>query len=184
VIGAGEDGSRVYFVADGVVGVNPGAVPGAPNLYVHEGGVTKLVVVLSPGDSPDWANGSENITGLAARVSAGGGWLVFMSDRSLTGYDNRDAVSGHLDEEVFLYNAVTRRISCVSCDPSGARPVGLKRVVKVNSRWRLVRMVCGLGVRGWLGVCRGGRRRCISRGISLIVAGCFSMRRMRLCRGM
>jgi len=126
VIGAGEDGSRVYFVADGVVGVNPGAVPGAPNLYVHEGGVTKLVVVLSPGDSPDWANGSENITGLAARVSAGGGWLVFMSDRSLTGYDNRDAVSGHLDEEVFLYNAVTRRISCVSCDPSGARPVGVE----------------------------------------------------------
>ena len=33
------------------------------------------------------------------------GYLAFMSDRSLTGYDNTDAVSGQPDEEVYLYDA-------------------------------------------------------------------------------
>jgi len=47
-----------------------------------------------------------------------------MSDRSLTGYDNRDAVSGETDEEVFLYDAHTGRLACASCEPTGARPDG------------------------------------------------------------
>ena len=48
-----------------------------------------------------------------------------MSERSLTGYDNRDANSGVPDEEVFLYDADTGRLVCASCNPTGARPVGL-----------------------------------------------------------
>ncbi len=48
-----------------------------------------------------------------------------MSDRPLTGYDNDDAVSGQPDEEVYLYSAVTNRLVCASCNPSGARPVGV-----------------------------------------------------------
>jgi hypothetical protein len=48
-----------------------------------------------------------------------------MSDRSLTGYDNRDASSGEPDEEVFLYDADTNHLSCVSCNPSGGRPEGM-----------------------------------------------------------
>jgi hypothetical protein len=52
-----------------------------------------------------------------------------MSERSLTGYDNIDANGGVPDEEVFLYDA-TRPVSpgnpvCASCDPTGARPVGV-----------------------------------------------------------
>ncbi len=47
-----------------------------------------------------------------------------MSRRSLTGYDNRDAISGEPDEEVYLYDAETNRVVCASCDPTGARPVG------------------------------------------------------------
>ena len=48
-----------------------------------------------------------------------------MSDRSLTGYDNVDVNEEggqHLDEEVYLYDAVTPRLVCASCNPSGARP--------------------------------------------------------------
>jgi hypothetical protein len=50
-----------------------------------------------------------------------------MSDRSLTGYVNRDANSGVPDEEVFLYDAGGERLVCASCDPTGAQPVGLLR---------------------------------------------------------
>jgi hypothetical protein len=47
-----------------------------------------------------------------------------MSERSLTGYDNRDAVSGQLDEEDYLYHASSNGLVCASCNPTGARPVG------------------------------------------------------------
>ena len=36
-----------------------------------------------------------------------------------------DAVSGQPDEEVYLYDAVANRLVCVSCNPTGARPVGV-----------------------------------------------------------
>jgi hypothetical protein len=141
VVGVSGDGSWVYFVANGVLknGGVPvaGAVPGGCedklpiqgfergvcDLYVRHGGVTGLVAVLSGLDIPDW---STSLVGLTARVSGDGVWLAFMSQRSLTGYDNRDAVSGKPDEEVFLYNGVSGRLVCASCDPTGARPHGVE----------------------------------------------------------
>jgi DNA-binding beta-propeller fold protein YncE len=131
VIGASEDGSWIYFVANGVLA--PGAVQGtcgglpstassrSCNLYVRHDGVTSLVTVLSGADGPDW---SGTLSSLTARVSPDGRWLAFMSERELTGYDNRDAVSGKLDEEVYLYDAESGRVTCASCDPTGARPAG------------------------------------------------------------
>jgi hypothetical protein len=116
VIGSSVDGSYVYWVA------------GNLDLYMdHDvAGVWKrtLVAALSSEDLPDWAQGSPQLEQLSARVSPGGEWLAFMSERELTGYDNRDAASGHHDEEVYLYHAATGALSCASCDPTGARPVG------------------------------------------------------------
>jgi hypothetical protein len=63
---------------------------------------------------------------LTARVSSDGRFVTFMSDRSLTGYDNRDVVTGRPDQEVFLYDNQSRRVVCVSCDPTGARPAGIE----------------------------------------------------------
>ncbi len=54
-----------------------------------------------------------------------GGYVAFMSNSPLTGYDNRDAVSGQRDEEVFLYDAASNHLVCASCNPTGARPVGV-----------------------------------------------------------
>jgi hypothetical protein len=57
-----------------------------------------------------------------------------MSNRSLTGYDNEDAVSEEPDEEVYLYHAEeggAGRLVCASCNPSGARPVGVE-YAKIN----------------------------------------------------
>jgi len=132
MIGSDEAGRYAYFVATGVLA--PGAVAGSPNLYVHdtESGVTRLVAVLSGADAPDWSAGGarKDLGEVAARVSPDGRYVAFMSQQSLTGYDNRDAHSGQADEEVFLYHAVeglggAGSLTCVSCDPSGGRPVGV-----------------------------------------------------------
>ena len=136
VLGAGETAEDVYFVANGALA--PGAVQGdcagvggsavgECNLYVYDTITqhTRLIAVLSNADLPDWEAQKENLNRLTARVSPNGRFLAFMSQRSLTGYDNRDAVSGAADEEVYLYDAASGRLTCASCDPTGARPVGL-----------------------------------------------------------
>jgi len=132
VVGASEDGSYVYFVATGALsgatkstgGGEP--IAGEDNLYLwHEGAGSPLVFIatLSGADSPDWAQ-PRNRPGLSARVAPHGRWLAFMSQASLTGYDNLDASSGEPDEEVFVYDADSGRLACASCDPSGGRPAG------------------------------------------------------------
>jgi hypothetical protein len=136
VMGASEDGSYVYFVATGVLA--SGAVKGADNVYVlhdSEGNwTTSYIATLAGEDEKSWrATNSSSVESdsgvslryVSSRVSPDGRYLAFMSQRSLTGYDNLDAVSGQPDEEVYLYDAVSGRLVCASCDPSGARPVGI-----------------------------------------------------------
>lgn len=138
VIGASEDGSYVYFAAAGALaqGASPGECGGnrpsaadtSPcNLYVSHEGATTLVAALSQEDFPDWAGGSidnADLSSLTGRVSPNGRYLAFMSQRSLTGYDNADATSGKPDEEVYLYDAADGKLVCASCNPTGARPIG------------------------------------------------------------
>jgi len=149
-----EEGQYVYFVAKGAlrgehgealrnsVGAEP--VAGEDNLYVaHEGGAPGFIATLSPGDQGDWDLGGEQeaLGGPAinsAVVSPNGKYLAFLSESSLTGYDNRSAepadcgstnTAGEFTPqlkcgEVFVYDADTGRLVCASCDPTGARPVG------------------------------------------------------------
>jgi hypothetical protein len=145
VLGASSDGSTVYFVANGAL--SPGASQGTCEgnksslgatctLYVeHFDGsawsAPKLVAVLGGDDVSDWAGvPGAGLGVMTARVSSNGRFVAFMSDRSLTGYDNRDAVTGRPDEEVFLYDALGNggagQMVCASCDPTGARPVGVE----------------------------------------------------------
>jgi hypothetical protein len=134
ISGSGDDGSRVYFVAEGVLdkGANPAgdsALAGEPNLYFWEaGGSTRFIATLSEQDSPAWGKTFDESPGLAnglnSASSPSGRYLSFMSNRSLTGYDSRDENSGVPVEEVFRYDAVADELSCVSCNPSGAVPNG------------------------------------------------------------
>jgi hypothetical protein len=145
VLGVSDDGSWAYFIANGVLA--PGSVPGkcsgsvsradaTCNLYAWHEGSLRLVAVLSGRDWADWGSGKsvgnvgDDLAGLTGRVSPNGRWLAFMSQRSLTGYDTRDAVSGQPDEEVYLYSADAEggsgRVLCASCDPTGARPAGVE----------------------------------------------------------
>jgi hypothetical protein len=152
VAGVSEDGSYVYFVANGVLasGATRGdCTQGALaeqtlsvldcNLYVEhydsepgrEGWEKpSFIASLSGEDEQDWyspafGQGAVNLAGVRSRVSPDGRYLAFMSSRSLTGYDNIDVNSGHPDQEVYLYDASTGHLVCASCDPTGARPVGI-----------------------------------------------------------
>jgi hypothetical protein len=136
--GASDDGSWVYFVANGVL--TPGATTGACNpgsaadqkcnLYVRHDSTTQLVAILSNGDLR--AEFGVETANLAMRVSPDGRWLTFMSQRELTGYDNHDAITGTPDYEVYLYHAPSEskteagKLVCASCNPTGARPLGVE----------------------------------------------------------
>jgi hypothetical protein len=110
-----EDGAYIYFVAEAALA--SGATPGQPNLYVEHSGVVGFIATLAEEDRFDWLP-----THLSARVSADGRYLGFDSTQKLTAYDNTDVATGKPDGEIYLYDAVTRAMTCVSCDPSGERP--------------------------------------------------------------
>jgi hypothetical protein len=138
VLGVSRDGSYVYFAAGGALA--PGAVPDAChyeaeyggidtegcNVYVRHDGVTRLVAA-------GWIENGGRFKLERSRVSPDGRWLALMSPRELTGVDNRDAVSGQPDAEVYLYHAETSpsgtlepgKLTCASCNPTGERPLGL-----------------------------------------------------------
>lgn len=131
MLGVSANGAYAYFVANGVLA--PGAKPGncvradsssteTCNLYVSHEGKLAFIAILSSaddhtvgGEEGDWLS---ELHGRATRVSGDGTKLVFMSQEPLTGYDNRGV------EEVFLYDASTARISCISCNPGGEPPAG------------------------------------------------------------
>ncbi len=152
VVGASEDGSYVYFVANGVLAPGasagdcaPSIVEGGPqtcNLYVwHRGTPAEITFIATlseddnsevPKDVPenteiadDWAPLIANRT---SRVAADGVNLVFMSNGDLTGYDNRNPETGQREEEVYDYNAGRNVLSCASCDPSGEPPRGASNI--------------------------------------------------------
>jgi hypothetical protein len=139
VLGAGNDGCEVYFVSGAVLAA--GGSSQAHNLYAaHQSAgkwTTTFIATLSAGDERDWAprgaGGSGGVYEFGTQtveVSPDGRYLAFMSDRSLTGYDNRDASSGEPDEEVYRFHyepgaPAGGSLVCASCNPTGARPSGL-----------------------------------------------------------
>jgi sugar lactone lactonase YvrE len=136
VLGVSADGSYVYFAANGVLAngatlgnCRAGQEEEQCNLYVAHDGTTTFIARI--GGVEDWARYAS-----AARVSGDGARLAFETPRSLTGYDNRDAVTGEPDSEVYLYDAPSNQLVCVSCNPSGARPLGpstLKQIEQPSS---------------------------------------------------
>jgi hypothetical protein len=121
--GTSEDGSIVYFIANGVLTSgasqgqcvrNPEAeLPPPPagatcNLYVSEADPegpmlrqTRFVAALSWEDAADWGAGATSqlrplqgdLADVTAGVSPDGRYLAFMSQQPLTGYDNEDITS-------------------------------------------------------------------------------------------
>ncbi len=132
VLGASRDASRTYFVSTKALSGEEANSQGdkakanQPNLFLYTagagGGSTTFVGTLAGADKA--ADTDQPPRSRTSRVSPGGGDLAFVSQAPMTGYDNTDAVSGKTDDEVFLYDAGEAKLRCISCNPSGARPVG------------------------------------------------------------
>jgi WD40-like Beta Propeller Repeat len=127
-MGASKDGSYIYFVAKGVLAHNALGVEPGYHLYVSHNGTTTYITTLAPEDEEWLALINFNELVRRGRVSPNGRYVAFSSERSLTGYDNRDATSGEPDRELYLYDAESNHLVCASCNPTGARPVGAVRV--------------------------------------------------------
>jgi hypothetical protein len=126
IVGVSEEGSYVYFVSPGVLAGSGATTPGN-NLYVDHFDGSRwrpaFIAALAGEDEHDWRGG---LSEEQARVSPNGVWLAFTSAERLMGYDNDDAHSGRPVGEVYLYHAGTGALTCASCDPTGARPVGVE----------------------------------------------------------
>jgi len=140
VAGVSDDGSYVYFVADGALAsgatsqtCSGEASGGGCNLYVlHTGESTRLVATLAPSDNH--VPGTERHIGdwqpylgfRTAEVSPNGRGIAFSSIRPLTGYDNRLQRRDNTIKampEVFVYEyGGGGELFCASCDPTGALP--------------------------------------------------------------
>jgi hypothetical protein len=141
LVGSSADASTIYFVADTALG--PGLPAGGEcgdegspdtgtcNLYVeHRSGEPgnegweppRFVATLVQGDHDDWESTpsvfSKGLLTQTAQVSENGRYLALLSRARLTSYNNAGA------QEVYLYDASTNRLTCASCNPSGAAPDG------------------------------------------------------------
>jgi sugar lactone lactonase YvrE len=129
VLGASEDGSSVYFAANGVLaaGATPGDCAGITqttggtgscNLYRWNEGAITFLAPLSLGEGSDSANWSTVGAGggRTSRLSADGQTLLFRSQERLTSYDNQGV------PVFYRYSAADGKTLCVSCNPTGAAP--------------------------------------------------------------
>lgn len=112
---AADDGSYLYFVANGALGT-AGATAGQPNLFVlHDGAITFIATLDGSNDTCDWNSGCFGfpLSYPTARASSNGRFLGFTSAASLNGAD-----TGGLPQ-IYLYDAGTGALACVSCEAKG-----------------------------------------------------------------
>ncbi len=117
VLAMAADGSRVYFVAKGVLTAagnarGESAQEEADNLYVYSEGRLAFIAVLSPSDEGEWRESSEYLT---ANTTPDGRFLVFVSHRALTPDDTR----AEGPAQVFEYDATTRALRRISIGENG-----------------------------------------------------------------
>ena len=143
LVGQNGDLTHIYFVDTKVLtGVEENcregmseevceaAQEGRDNLYSWSEGSTRYVATLVSADAEDWAGTPPSRT---AEASPQGRFLAFTSQSELTGYGNigpcalvgetREFASGPCSE-VFLFDSATGKLTCPSCNPSGAAPLG------------------------------------------------------------
>jgi sugar lactone lactonase YvrE len=129
VLGTSNDGSFVYFAANGDLdGAGPAAQgdchrtgsfgdseAGTCNLYLAHEGTTTFIARLDVAVDTD--RGNWNPAGPTARVSADGHTLLFVSGNQLTSYDNKGT------RQLYRYHLGDPSPTCVSCNPIGVAPV-------------------------------------------------------------
>jgi hypothetical protein len=122
-----ENGAYAYFVATGVLADNENsnnekAETGKANLYEWHDGETIFIARLATKglDPANWRGflSSRESQGSAqgeksSRVALDGTTVLFASQAQLTSYDNAK------NDELYLYEASSGKLICVSCNPDG-----------------------------------------------------------------
>lgn len=127
VVGAGDDGAIVYFVALGQLDGDNG-VAGAPNLYVWHDGAAHFVATLGFDEpegfveSRNWTNAtSREALNIPSRVSADGREALITTSSTQPGFDNVDPVTGKPHTEVYRFDLdADPNWACVSCKAGAA----------------------------------------------------------------
>jgi Tol biopolymer transport system component len=129
-----NDGNYIYFLATTNLLAGQSGPSSGRRLYVWHDGVVRYIGTRDApgGGDVNWGEEgvSRNDRSVEARVSADGKTIVFVTysavEAEAAGYDNARLSCGSsaLCEEVYAYNYDSNRVVCVSCDPSGAPPVG------------------------------------------------------------
>ena len=144
LMGVNQEATRIYFVSREELSGH--GVAGKRNLYLFDstksgGAQFQFVGTVTEQDTSGGAGSALYLTQPSpyrrvARLSPDGLHAVFSAYAPLTGYDNTDAVSGERDLEVFTYDASGNggegSLHCVSCNPTGQRPVGRNVEVEQN----------------------------------------------------
>jgi hypothetical protein len=150
VLGVSEDGSYIYFAANGVLAENENAAgeKAAPqtcgalcNLYVeHVGEPPKFITALSGDDGTEVAPYSPRGAGEGGPPQNGssgghfGDWQEGLAlhtaeaaaDGSALVFSSDRSLTGYPNEglnEVYVYELEDNRLFCASCSPNGAPPV-------------------------------------------------------------
>jgi hypothetical protein len=154
-MGMSEDASRIYFASSKVLGEGggEGAREGAHNLYLYEApaeegeeGSFSFIMALAERDFLGFELQPGAVDDVpskrSASVSADGLHVAFTSAASPTptGYDNLDAASGEAAQEAYLYDARAEELLCVSCNPTGARPLADNLNIPAAPVWAAARL--------------------------------------------
>ena len=139
ILGVSEDGGQIYFAAGGALA--SGATPAGEctqtcNLYsLRVGTPARFVALLSAEDGresrpfwhgnayhSEWGDWQAGLGQRTAEVSGDGGVLVFQSAQNLpvVGYPRGFSSAGA--EEVYLYEAGSGELHCLSCSSTGEAP--------------------------------------------------------------
>ncbi|HEX3042036.1 MAG TPA: fibronectin type III domain-containing protein [Solirubrobacterales bacterium] len=134
ILGSSDDGSFLYFVANGAFGsassagscrlLSSGNYSGTCNLYVdHDGQVASIARIdAGAADDPEnwWplTNDAGQLAVRTSRVSPDGRTLLFRSTEKLTSYENAGV------PEFYRYTyGNPGSILCVTCNPTGVQPL-------------------------------------------------------------
>lgn len=129
IVKISADGSHVYFASN--QRFTPDATVSRPNLYYIDDTTVRLVVTDASNVGFNSGVASNFESARQANVTADGKHLVFVASGRLTDFDNLGRA------EVYLFDAIESRLTCVSCDPAGQRPPGSEPVSDASIKWEL-----------------------------------------------
>lgn len=121
VIGSSDDGSTIYWFDSGQI------------LAWHEGAITPVASINLAGAGAEMSLSATASAPGSARVSPDGRYLAFMAKSVVSNGPNPLIGDGAEHTELYLYDAVTDQLRCVSCPTAGAATSEASVIPSVNS---------------------------------------------------